>query len=344
MLIDILLFSLGLVLLVKGADYFVKSASSIAKKLGVSEFVIGLTLVALGTSIPELASAIMSSIRKASGLIIGNVIGANIANIGLITGIAATIVIIKTKKEMLERDGYIMLFSMLLFFLFALDKNISRLEAIILLLIYFSYVMFLFQTKQKFKSYYGFKEFLEYFFRLKYVKSMKESLFGNKNEKKKNNKKISLSKRGLVKDFIILISGGFAIAYGVRFFIDGAIFFANLFNVPEALVGITIMSIGTTLPELSVTISAARKGLGNIALGNVIGSCITNILLIIGVASTINPLAITQISLFYAVPFMILMSIFLLIFIKTSWRIRKLEGVTLLILYILFISSLFIII
>ncbi|MFB0518922.1 MAG: sodium:calcium antiporter, partial [Acidobacteriota bacterium] len=135
--INILLFAVGLALLVKGSDFFVKSAASIARKLGVSEFVIGLTLVAVGTSIPELVSSIIASLKQQSGIIIGNVVGSNIANIGLIVGIAAAIHIIRTRQEMLKRDGYIMLFAALLFFVFSINRTISRTEAVIFIFLYF---------------------------------------------------------------------------------------------------------------------------------------------------------------------------------------------------------------
>ena len=166
---NILFFALGLILLVKGSDFLVKSAATLAKKLGVSEFIIGVTLVSLGTSIPELALAIIASIKQQSGLIIGNIVGANIANIGLITGVAATIAIIKTKKEMLKRDGYIMLFAAIIFYIFILNGLISRIEAILLLLLYSAYILFLYEVESKFKAKYHFKEFIDYFFKLKYL-------------------------------------------------------------------------------------------------------------------------------------------------------------------------------
>ena len=169
LLSNTLFFVIGLVLLVKGSDFFVKSAATIAKKLGVSEFVIGLTLVAVGTSIPELVSSVAASMKHQSGIVMGNFVGSNIANIGLIIGLAAAIAIIKTNEEMLKRDGYIMLFAALSFYFFILDKNISIIETIIFLLLYFVYIMFLFEEKPKFKGKYHFREFIRYFFEFKYI-------------------------------------------------------------------------------------------------------------------------------------------------------------------------------
>jgi cation:H+ antiporter len=132
---------LGLVLLVKGSDFFVQAAAAIAQKLGVSEFVIGLTLVAVGTSIPELASSVAASMQHQSDIVMGNIVGSNIANIGLILGVAATLAVIKTREEMVKRDGYLMLFAALVLYLFMLNGTISRVEAVLFLLLYCAYIL-----------------------------------------------------------------------------------------------------------------------------------------------------------------------------------------------------------
>ena len=346
--INVVLFVIGLVLLVKGSDFFVKSAASIAKKLGVSEFVIGLTLVAVGTSIPELVSSIIASIKQQSGIVIGNIVGSNIANIGLIIGLAATIRLIKTKQEMLKRDGYIMLFAALLFYVFIFNRIISRIEAIIFMLFYFAYVVFLFGTKPKFKGKYNFKEFIRHFFKFKFLTEIKDNgvsyrnnLEGEKIIPIEERKIRILSKAGLVKDFLILIVSGFAVIFGAEYLVDGAIFFADFFNIPKILIGISLVAVGTSLPELSVSVSAARKGYGDIAIGNIIGSNIVNISFILGVSALIFPLSILNSTLFYETPFMIFMSILLLLFIKSNWEIRRVEGIVFIILYSVFMTILF---
>ena len=347
-LINIFLFVIGLVLLVKGSDFFVKSAASIAKKLGVSDFIIGLTLVAVGTSIPELVSSIIASLKQQSDIVIGNVVGSNIANIGLIVGLTATIRLIKTKQEMLKRDGYIMLFAALLFYVFILNRTISRIEAIIFILFYFAYVLFLFGTKPKFKGKYNFKEFIRHFFKFKFLIGIKDNVASDLNNPEgeklspiKERKIQILSKAGLAKDFLILIISGFAVVIGAKYLIDEAIFFADFFNIPKALIGISIVAVGTSLPELSVSASAARRGYGEIAVGNIIGSNIANIFLILGVSASIFPLSIAEASLFYTGLFMIFMSILLLFFIKSQWEIRRTEGIIFIILYSVFMTILF---
>lgn len=349
MLINVVLLVLGLVLLAKGSDFFVKSAASVAQKLGVSEFVIGLTLVALGTSIPELASSVIAAMEQQSGIVIGNVVGSNIANIGLIVGLGALIARIKTKQEMLRRDGYIMLFAALLFYVFIINGKVSRLEALIFLLLYIAYTVFLFETKPKSRDKYEFKEFIRYFFGFKYIVTIRSIIIPrlkNKSKKKSKNKPEEiktkeLSKPDIIRDFLVLIISGFAIVVGASYLVNEAIFFADFFDIPKTVIGISLVALGTSLPELGVTISAARQGYGNIAVGNVIGSNIANILLVVGVSAMIFPLSVIKPTIFYLTPFMIFMSILLLIFIRSNWEISRIKGIVFLALYTLFLAVLF---
>lgn len=171
--INILIFLGGLVLFVKGADLFVLSSSRIARKFGISELVIGLTLVSVGTSVPELASSLAASFQQASGIVMGNILGSNIANIGLIASAAALLTNIRTEEVMLKRDGYIMLFSSFLLFLFILDSKISRLEALIFILFYLAYILFLIDKVRKHKEDIYFKHFMIYFFKFEYLSNLK---------------------------------------------------------------------------------------------------------------------------------------------------------------------------
>ena len=346
-LLNILLFVVGLILLIKGADFFIKAAASIAKKLGVSEFVIGLTLVALATSLPELAASIASALKNESGIIIGNVVGSNIANIGLIVGLGAALRVIKTNKEMLKRDGYIMLFAALLFLVFIIDGSIGRFEAGFFLLLYVSYMMFLFSLEKEVKEKYHFKEFLIYFFKFRYITTIRSRILARK---KKNKHKVSPQEKkkikklftaGLVNDFIMLIVGGGVIVLGANYVISEAIFFANLLGISSTLIGISLIALGTSLPELSVSLRALGKGYGNIAIGNIIGSNIANIFLILGVSGLMLPLEITKSVLFFSAPFMIFISALLLLFMRKDWKVSRYEGLALILLYILFMIVLF---
>jgi len=184
-LTETVLFVIGLVLLVKGSDFFVNAAVRIAKRVGISEFVIGLTLVALGTSVPEMGAAIMASFKHQSGIVMGNVLGSNIANIGLIVGIVAVLWVLKTNRQMLERDGYIMLFAAVLFYIFLFNGVVSRIEGVILLLLYVVYVLFVIETKSKLDHGYNFKDFAIYFFKFGYIRTTGRVLTQDNHEQKK---------------------------------------------------------------------------------------------------------------------------------------------------------------
>ena len=345
---NFLVLLLGLVFLVKGSDYFVKAASTIAKKFGVSEFVIGLTLVAVGTSIPELASSIAASIQQASGIVIGNIVGSNIVNIGLIVGVAAFLSPMKTEIEMLKRDGYIMLFAAVLFFVFALNRELSMIESGLFVLLYIAYVFFLFEEAEKYEGKLHFKEFITYFFKFKYINSARQKLnganrnrnsgSGNENGNGNGNGRLE---GGFAKDILTLVLSCAAIVIGAKYFVEESIFFAELFGVPDTIIGTTLVAVGTSLPELVVTVSAARQGYGSIALGNVIGSNITNIFLILGLSGLLYPISVAEISLFFTTPVMIVISLILLIFISTGWEIKRWEGVALMMFYAAFLVLLF---
>lgn len=331
----------GLVLLVKGSDYFVKAASTIAKKLGVSEFVIGLTLVAVGTSIPELASSVAASLQQASGIVIGNVVGSNIANIALIVGLAAALSPVKTAPEMLRRDGYIMLFAALLFFAFAFNEALSRLEAAVFVLFYVAYVFFLFEEIPTDKGRFYFKEFMTYFVKFEYVNSMMQKInSANRNRNSDLSEDQLRARKSLGKDVLTLFAGSAAVIIGARYFVEQSIFFAQLLEIPDTVIGTTLVAVGTSLPELMVTVSAARNGYGSIALGNVIGSNITNIFLILGVSGLLFPISVEEISIFLTAPFMIIISTILLVFIATGWEIKRWEGIALTVLYAAFLAVL----
>jgi len=339
---NFLILLLGLVFLVKGSDYFVKAASTIAKKLGVSEFVIGLTLVAVGTSIPELASSIAASIQQASGIVIGNIVGSNIVNIGLIVGVAAFLSPMKTEVEMLKRDGYIMLFAAVLFFVFALNGELSMIESGLFVLLYIAYVFFLFEEAEKYEGKLHFKEFITYFFKFKYISSARQKLNGaNRNRNSGSVNGNGLLEGGFAKDLLTLVLSCAAIVIGAKYFVEESIFFAELFGIPDTIIGTTLVAVGTSLPELVVTVSAARQGYGSIALGNVIGSNVTNIFLILGLSGLLYPIPVAEISLFFTTPVMIVISLILLVFISTGWEIKRWEGVALMVFYAAFLVVLF---
>ena len=336
------LFVLGLILLVKGSDFFVNSAMRIAKRLGVSEFVIGLTLVALGTSIPEMGAAIVASIKRQSGIVIGNVLGSNVANIGLIMGIVAVLWVLKTNRQMLKRDGYIMLFAAVLSYIFLLNGVVSRIEGLVFLTLYIVYVLFVIETRSKLDHVYHFKDFATYLFKFSYLRTISKGLFQGNHEKRKDQGKDTFNKGGILRELGIVALSITAIFYGAKFLVEEAVFFANLFHVPQTIIGLSLIAIGTSLPELGVSLSAARKGFGNIVIGNIIGSNIANVFLIMGIASIISPLSIIKSTILVSAPFMIFMTLLFLFFIWSRWQIERLEAIIFLLLYGAFLSYMFV--
>lgn len=394
--INILIFLGGLVLLVKGSDLFVLTSSRIARRFGVSEFVIGLTLVSVGTSVPELASSLTASFQQASGIVMGNILGSNIANIGLIASTAALLTNIKTEEIMLKRDGYIMLFASFLLFLFMLDFKISRLEALIFILFYLAYLLYLLDKAKRHEEEIYFKGFMIYFFKFEYLFDLKSKIKPQVQEHRKENQTSGDTKKGTWKtekrtqkknkneskiemriknesvaklgtesrtgsrtepeygeidvdvteenlyeasfliEFIKLMTSGVAIIIGAKYFVEQAVFFALLLEVPETLIGMSLVAVGTSVPELMVTISAARSDYAGIALGNIIGSNIANIFLILGCSGLVHPITVTTLGIYYIAPFMLIMSFLLLLFIRTGWRVKRFEGLILLLLYLSF--------
>lgn len=333
-------FIAGLILLVKGSTYLVKSSSSIAKKFGVSEFVIGLTLVAIGTSLPELLSSIMASVRGESGLIVGTIIGANISNLALVVGIAATISQIRIKKDVLNRDSYVLLLSLILLIFFILNNSLTRIEGLIFLLVYFAYLTFIFQSNGKVGKKYGFEEFIPYFFKFKYIITIRSSLIRRSKENISYGQKKKIKKtfkEGLVKDFLILSISLIAVLMGANLLVEQAVYFAEIFTLPKFFIGILI-SLGTTMPEMAVSITASKKGFGNIAIGNAVGSFITNTFLILGISSIISPINILETNLKFALTTLSLFSVLFFIFIRTERKLSKIEGIILLIIYAAFLT------
>lgn len=340
MIVEVFIFVIGFYLLIKGSDYFIKSSSTIARRFGVSDFIIGLTLVAVGTSLPELSSTIFAALKDESALIVGEIIGSNIANIGLIGGFMAIVSVRATRvdKPLINRDGYLMIFAQILFLLFLLNRHFSWIEGIIFLSLYATYVIYLVNEKNRPNKRNNFVDFIRFFARFRYINEEKVKV-----KKKRNHESVSvktLFDLMMLKQYLILLISGIAIFLGSKFLVEEAIFFANHFGIGTNIIGLTVIAIGTSLPELSVSIAAVRKNLGRIATGNIIGSCIANILLVIGVNSLITPLFVPKMTLFYSIPAMLVFSSLFVLFMSNHKKLTRLHGMILILLYVLFINSL----
>ena len=263
MIIQILLLIAGLVLILLGANYLVDGSSSIAKRFGISEFVIGLTIVGIGTSTPEMVVSFLSAFQGKADMAIGNVVGSNIFNTMLILGATALVAPLTITKSNLKKDiplniGVTVLLILLgmNFTIFGLGKDqLGRLDGLVLLLIFAWYLWSSFR-----------------------------------NDSADEEESSIEVKSGLVSTLMI-IGGLLGLIFGGRLFVNSATELAKMFGVSDKFIAITVMAAGTSMPELATCIVAALKGRGQLALGNILGSNISNILLILGGAALIHPLS-----------------------------------------------------
>jgi cation:H+ antiporter len=347
---SLLIFIASMILLIKGADLFVDEAARIARLLGISGFIIGLTLVSIGTSLPELATSILASVYNQSALVVGNLIGSNIANIGLVLGIAAIMTTILLKKDEYLKDSLFLMAIFILFFILALDGTISSAEGIIFLLIFLIYMYKLLKRKPV-RGEETLKKFLK-----EYVHPVNGKL-NLKNYEQAIDQGINyricsyLQRNGIdvkedfknkllhdvYKKLFYCVIGLVAIFFGAKYLVTSAIDIAMFFLISPEIIGITAIAIGTSLPELFVTFTSAKKGMSSILIGNLIGSGITNILLVGGVAAIIIPLTITTTDLFFYLPVMLFMGLAFIQFVRSKWISKVFQGILLLLFYLTFL-------
>ena len=279
MINDILMIILGFVLLVVGADMLVKGASNIAKKFHIPEMLIGLTIVAIGTSAPELIITITSTQSSSTDLIIGNAIGSNLCNLLFILGLMAVIRPVKIDKEARNFHIPIAFLASTVILLMGLGilgnstQYINQIEGfflVILFIVYFSYPII--------------KEFEDI------INSYKKEKLERQNSSNKNSKK---KKINIPFSLLLIVVGVFLLKYGGDFVVDSATNIALYFNISERVIGLTVVAIGTALPELVTSIFAVIRKDTDIAVGNLVGSCVLNLFLILGIGAMITPLEFT---------------------------------------------------
>ena len=282
---QLFLLILGLSLLIAGSNYLLKSAVDLSIKLNLSKVVIGLTVVSFATSAPELLISISSALKGSSDIAISNVLGSNIANLGLVLGTALCFTSIKIPKSNIKYDWTFMMFVSILFYFFLKDFVINRIEGLIL---FVTLIIFLFFI----------------------VKIRKDEHMDDVVE----NKKVSN-----FKILLLLIFSSLLLYFGSELFVKSSIYFANYFGVSERVIGLTLVAIGTSLPELVTTLVAIYKSELDISIGNIIGSNIFNILAVIGITSLITDLNILSESILsFDIYVMIFFSFILLIFYLSS--------------------------
>jgi cation:H+ antiporter len=320
-MLEILLIVPGVFLLMKGADYFVESASSLSKRLKVTPIVIGLTVVAFGTSAPELSVNMLAAINNNTDIAFGNIVGSNIANILLILGISATISKLSVNSNTIWKEIPFSLLAAILLSLFALQNvldsknfqiNFSQNTSIGE--ITFTHGLVLLSV---------FIIFLYYTF----------GIAKNSNDDYKDEIKIM----SLGKSITIIILSLITIILGGKLTVDAAVTMAKLFGISESLIGLTIVAVGTSLPELITSIVAAKKGEADLAIGNVVGSNIFNIFFILGLTATLKNIPVTTnglIDIFVLVG--VTVYTFLSLFVFEKHKLGKFEGFSLILIYIIY--------
>jgi len=302
-----LLLLAGLLILLIGGKYLVDGASGIAGKLGLSPGLIGLTVVSFGTSAPELLVSVTAALKGASDIALGNVIGSNISNITLVLGISAIVFPIALPKSVIKLDYAFTLVVSILFFILAFNGVISLVDGLIFLVLLVLVNVYFFKTIARIPD---------------------------------DPDDVDLQKLKSTPMYIsiIFILGGIAGLYwGSEMFVENAIIIAQQFGISDRVIGVTVIAIGTSLPELATSILAALKKQTDIALGNILGSNLMNILAIIGITAVVKPIAVSQIFLSNDFLWMLGFTLLLLPIIITKLRISRWEGGVLLTGYVLYL-------
>lgn len=301
---------IGFVLLIKGADFFVEGSSSVAKKFNVPSLIIGMTIVAMGTSLPELAVSVTASMIGNNTLAVSNVAGSNIFNLMVVCGACALFTPLTIEKNTLLKEfPFSIICAGLLVVLGFLGMSLGRVDGIIFLVIFIVYLLWMIRSAKQ-------------------ARNAGDKLEEEEEEFIEEEIKIL----PMWKCLLFIVGGMIAIKFGGDFVVDGASAIAAGFGLSQTLIGLTIVALGTSLPELVTSIVAARKDEVDMALGNVIGSNIFNILLILGVAAVISPITFLMENIIDIV-ILIVMSLVVWIFAWTSKEINRKEGIMMLLMY-----------
>ena len=349
MAINIVLLVLGVIIVLKGADWLTDGAVNIATRFGVSQMVIGLTIVAMGTSMPEFCVSMVSALKGTPDLAVGNVVGSNTLNTLLIVGCSALVAPIMVKRSSVKRDIPFAVVASLLMLLFCLDGAIGRVDAAVL---FAGFCLFMFVT-------------------LKYAKttdehaasvatsgaamataavastsvseaptsqsSDPEASTSQPSAPEASTSQSSAPVASMLKAVVMLVVGLLCLIAGSNMFVDNASFVASSLGVSDAVIGLTIVAGGTSLPELATSMVSAKKGNSDIAIGNVIGSNVFNILMIIGITGLVKPMHIAGITTLDLI--MMLASMLLMwFFCRTTYKVKRWEGAVLTIVYLAYLT------
>lgn len=309
----IALLILGLVLLIWGAEYLVRGASNLATAAGVSPLVVGLTVVAFGTSSPELAVSVMSAFKGQADLALGNVVGSNLFNILLILGISSVIVPLVVAQQLVRFDVPVMILVSFLLLGLGFDGNIGRLDGILLFSGAIAYTVFLIRQSRKENS---------------------------AEVKEEYEKEYSGDKKSSVwKNLLFIVIGLAGLMLGSKWLVSSAVAIAQSFGVSELVIGLTIVAAGTSMPEVATSVIAAIRGERDIAVGNVVGSNIFNVVCVLGLSSIVSPagIAVSSAAIQFDIPVMIAVAVACLPIFFSGYQITRINGVAFLGFYIAYI-------
>ncbi|WP_340818608.1 calcium/sodium antiporter [Methanolobus sp. WCC4] len=310
MLLTFALLIVSLVMITKGADWFVESAVNISEKSGIPKIIIGATIVSFATTAPEFTVSAMAAYLDHVEMTVGNAVGSAICNIGLVLGTVILIKAIPVELHGFTRKGGFMLGSALLLIVVAYDGVVSPFDGILLLTVFLGFM------------YYNFR--------------LQRAVFDGKDELRE---KVPLVQ--LKKDIALFIVGALLVVVGSRILVDAGITIAEWLGIPEMIIALTLVALGTSLPELITAVSATLKGHQDISIGNILGANTMDIALILGASSQIRPLTILNQSLVYDFPLMIVLMVLLLIFGITGRKLERWEGGVILAVYLGYVVGLF---
>jgi len=306
MILNVLLLCLGLALLCSGSEWMVRGAARLALSASIRPIIVGLTVVAFATSAPELLVSLIAAVRGSVGVSLGNILGSNVANIGLVLGASALVRPLKVDKKLLRREMPFMVGASGLFWLMCLDGRIGRLDGLILL------------------------AGLAFFLVLSIVKAK---------EKKGTKETIPVRKgKNILWDIFLVLIGMAGLVWGAHFIVNSAIFIARQFGFSEVFIGLSIVAVGTSLPELATSVVAGAKGEHDISIGNVVGSNVFNICMVIGTVGLFNPMSLDIGGMQFEFSAMFLISVILFICCRTGFIISRLEGLFFVLCYFLFVG------
>ena len=353
MAINIVLLVLGVIIVLKGADWLTDGAVNIATRFGVSQMVIGLTIVAMGTSMPEFCVSMVSALKGTPDLAVGNVVGSNTLNTLLIVGCSALVAPIMVKRSSVKRDIPFAVVASLLMLLFCLDGAIGRVDAAVL---FAGFCLFMFVTLKYAKTTEGpaaavatsgatttaipeasSSETLASETSTSQASAHEASSSETSAPKASSSEASQVSGTSMLKAVVMLVVGLLCLIAGSNMFVDNASFVASSLGVSDAVIGLTIVAGGTSMPELATSMVSAKKGNSDIAIGNVIGSNVFNILMIIGITGLVKPMHIAGITTLDLI--MMLASILLMwFFCRTTYKVKRWEGAVLTIVYLAYLT------